>query len=334
MRLEAQAKLGYYPVNLKTIEFVCGALTLADPNKTYMLDPCCGAGIALHHLGLTSVVTERNLYGVELDTGRYEQARTIMPDATLVNGSFMNTWVVPVGSFSLAWVNPPYENELKQHDRKEVKLEHSFMREVTRYLQNDGVMILHMPIDRMDDGLRYDFTNLYHDATLVTLPEGCSPYREGILVGRKRAKAATYWDGSQVAQSKVMPRFTVPAGEKIRKFVKYIPSDIDIAEAMDNASWRKVFFHKAEREPLRPVLPLGAGHLGLTLASGLLDGYLEPEGWEPHVVRGIATKENVLVKTEEEESDTGKVTTTETFRENFKLKVRAITGDGTIHEFS
>lgn len=170
MRLEAQAKLGFYPVKPETIQFICRSLTVPAPEQTNLLDPCCGMGEALQ--------------------------------------SFTQTLGVPIE--------------------------------------------------------------------------------------------------------------------------KTAPTDEDVDKALLVAAWRKVFFEKKKLAPLRPLLPMGAGHLGLTLASGLLDGYFAPEGWEPHVVRGISTKEKQLAKTETEISDTGKETTTQTFRENFKLKVRAITGDGTL----
>ena len=72
--------------------------------------------------------------------------------------------------------------------------------------------------------------------------------------------------------------------------------------------------------------------MGLVAAAGVLDGFLAPQEYEPHVLRGIAYKEDILAKEESTEADDGKVTTTKTFRQNIKLKIRAITADGTIHE--
>ena len=82
---------------------------------------------------------------------------------------------------------------------------------------------------------------------------------------------------------------------------------------------------------MEPLLPLGPGHLGLTLASGLIDGLFHPPGWEPHVVRGVAYKENNLVSSEQEHHNDGTTTTTEVHRENIKLMIRALRPDGTIH---
>ena len=38
MRLEAKAKLGFYPVNPETITFICKGLRVTDPEHTYLLD--------------------------------------------------------------------------------------------------------------------------------------------------------------------------------------------------------------------------------------------------------------------------------------------------------
>lgn len=113
---------------------------------------------------------------------------------------------------------------------------------------------------------------------------------------------------------------------------KTAPTDEEILACLEKAPFWKVFAPSKPKPKLRPVLAMGPGHLGLTLASGHLDGVLKPEGYEPHVVRGIAYKEDFLAKEESTESEDGKVTTTKTYRQNIKLKIRALTADGTIHE--
>lgn len=138
-RLEAQAKLGFYPVQPATIEFICGGLRCADPANTYLLDPCCGKGEALHEYAKILGVPHAHLVAIELDTGRAEAARRIMPDAQILNASFFDTRISPVQSFSLVWMNPPYDNELRQEGRSAKALEHSFMLEGVRLVTKDGI---------------------------------------------------------------------------------------------------------------------------------------------------------------------------------------------------
>ncbi len=326
MRLEAQAKLGFYPVKPETIQFICRSLTVPAPEKTYLLDPCCGKGEAIQSFTQTLGVPTENSYGVELDTGRAESAAERV--GNVLNASFFATRIVPIGSFSMVWLNPPYDNEFKQDDFAG-KLEAAFFKEAVRFVQDDGIVILHMPTNRMGMDIYYAMHVYLHDVSHVKLPADCSPYGESLLIGRKLKKPIRPYHYSPQELTE-MPAWVVPAGEPIRTFQKTAPTDADIDKALLQATWRKVFFEKKKLSTLRPLLPMGAGHLGLTLASGLLDGYFAPDGWEPHVVRGISTKETQLAKTETEISDTGKETTTQTFKENFKLKVRAITADGNI----
>ena len=332
MRLEAQAKLGFYPVKSGTIEFVTRSLTVANPEQTRIIDPCCGAGEAIHQVATTLQVPPENVYGIELDEGRAEKAAGLDPNYKIMNASFFNVRIVPVQSFSLAWVNPPYDNECKQGDESGRALEWSFLNEIARYVVQGGIIMLHMPLDRISQGIKNGFHGACLDCKIIELPPDLRPYREAILVGKKRALIERSVFTADIPTVSEMPAWVVPAGEPIKTWQKFAPTDDEILKYINRSSWKKMFTAKKERTVLRPVLPLGAGHLGLTLASGLLDGYFAPEGWEPHVVRGIAYKTNDLVKEETEESESGKVTNTQTFRENIKLKIRAVTADGTIHE--
>lgn len=329
MRLAAQAKMGFYPVTPSTVAFVCKALTINDPSKVRIIDPCCGSGLALRDFGQHLSIPKENLYGIELDERRAEQAAE---HAQVVQGSFFNTRIVPVKAFSMAWVNPPYENELKQEEAGGRQLEVSFLQYIQRYVESGGLIVLHMPADRIDDTVTRAFHQICFDVRRIILPPEMRPYRETLLVGCKRSTIETHVWNTHVTTTEAMPATTLVDGTKLKAFSKTAPTDSDITQCLVDARFWKVFRESKVKPKLKPVLPLGPGHLGLTLASGYLDGLLCPKDAEPHVVRGVAYKEDVLAKEEESESDEGKVTQTKTYRQNIKLKIRAITGDGTIHE--
>ena len=86
----------------------------------------------------------------------------------------------------------------------------------------------------------------------------------------------------------------------------------------------------------RPPLPLDKGHLGLILASGMLDGVVEgPHG--PHVVRGSSTKieyHNKELSTSEANPESGAVTTKDVFSQRMVTVMHCVTSDGTIFTFS
>lgn len=328
MRLAAQAKLGYYPVRPETLALVCSALRPEDPATTLVLDPCCGQGKAIEQIGTLLAVPKTNLYGVELDERRAEMAAE---HCNVVHSSIFSTRV-SVKTFSLAWVNPPYEDEIRQEDETSNQLEVSFVFCVARMVVKDGVFILHMPDDRITPQVIQAFHTVCYDAVKVILPGELRPWRESLLVGLKREGAEKNVMVTGIKTVTAMPAYTLPAGDPLTQFSKSCPTDEEIWSGMARAAFWKVFEPTRPRPRMRPVLPLGPGHLGLTLASGFLDGFFEPPGWEPHVLRGIAYKENQLAKEESTESAEGTVTETKTFRENIKLKIRAIDGAGTIRE--
>ncbi len=330
MRLAAQARMGFYPVSEGTLQLIAAAIKIKDPSKVRLLDPCAGQGKALAKLGELLNVPKENLYGVELDDRRAEESAEVL--GHVVHGSFFNAKIVPVQSFSMAWVNPPYENEIRQDDGQAVQLEVVFLQHAARYVNHDGVIILHAPLDRITDKVKQTFHQICYDCVQISLPIPLRPYRESLLIGFKRSTIDKSSWSIYVPVMEDLPELPLPDGEAIRHFQKSAPTDKEILDHLGNAPFWKIFNEHKKRSKLTPVLPLGAGHLGLTLASGALDGLLTPADCEPHVVRGRAYKEDVLAKDEQSESDDGKVTTTQTFRQNIKLMIRAVTADGVIHE--
>lgn len=333
MRLAAQAKMGYYPVNPKTLSFITSKLTVNDPTKCMILDPCCGEGRALEYLATRLGVPRENTFGVELDDKRAEDSKQCV--GTVLNASFFGTRIIPYDGFSLAWVNPPYEDEAKQADNSDHnrQLEVAFINRAAYHLVPGGVMLLHMPIDRITRSVMAAFYTLMDNCFIHELPDHCRPYREAVVVGVRRKKSVASHYVDKFATRACPPELVIPNGDVIRKFYQDEPTDKELEASLSAAPFLSIFRRVPRATKMRPVMPLGAGHIGLTLASGLLDGYLEPAGWEPHVVRGVAYKEPELAKDETTvDEETGKTTNTKTYRENIKLKIRAVTSSGDIVE--
>jgi predicted RNA methylase len=88
--------------------------------------------------------------------------------------------------------------------------------------------------------------------------------------------------------------------------------------------------------PAAPPLPLDKGHLGLILASGMLDGVVEgPHG--VHVVRGSSHKveyHNKPASSSEANPESGAVTTKDVFSQRMVTVIRVVADDGVIMTFS
>src|SRR3989442_6014462 len=105
MRLKAKLKLGYYPLPEIEARLIRRCLQFSTESAS-ILDPCAGTGAALCTLGDGAAVRR---YGIELDANRAEDARKTLDE--IIQGSVFDTHA-PVESFSLVYLNPPYDFEI------------------------------------------------------------------------------------------------------------------------------------------------------------------------------------------------------------------------------
>jgi hypothetical protein len=82
-----------------------------------------------------------------------------------------------------------------------------------------------------------------------------------------------------------------------------------------------------------PPLALGIGHVALLLASGHLDGVVQPEGKQPHVVRGTSRKREYVSEVTHTTNEDGTTTTKTTISERIDLVIRTVDLTGQIRTF-
>ena len=133
MRTQAKLKLGHYPLALAEAKRIRNYLQF--PNElANVLDPCAGTGAALHKLTDGAAVRR---YGVELDAYRAEEARKILDE--VIQGSAFDTHA-PVDSFSLVYLNPPYDFEIG--DGKNQRMERLFLEHIARWVRDRAAFSL------------------------------------------------------------------------------------------------------------------------------------------------------------------------------------------------
>jgi hypothetical protein len=106
-RNASRLKLGYYPLVPAEAERIRGHLYFPDGPVT-ALDPCAGTGDAL--VRITSDAPVRR-YGIELDSIQAADAAGALDE--VVQGSVFDTHSA-VESFSLLFLNPPYDDEVAE----------------------------------------------------------------------------------------------------------------------------------------------------------------------------------------------------------------------------
>ena len=140
MRLEGRMRLGYFPLHQREAQRMRRFLQF--PNEpASALDPCCGTGAAL--VTITENSASRR-YGIELDSHRAVEARKTLDE--VIQGNAFDA-KAPVESFSLLYLNPPYDFEVGEG--KNQRMEKLFLEEFFRLLKPGGVLALVIPFDRI-----------------------------------------------------------------------------------------------------------------------------------------------------------------------------------------
>ncbi len=112
-------------------------------------------------------------------------------------------------------------------------------------------------------------------------------------------------------------------------------TDPEIIEALAKSPLNRHLAAPRDTTARRPPCDLGAGHIALLLASGLLDGVIYPPGEPPHVVRGTSRKVDYQPNPPEHKTNAAGtvVAVVEVWSQKILLTVRAIDRTGSILTF-
>ena len=377
MRQAAQIKLGYYPAHPDAIAAIAKHLKLGIPKNERetinILDPCCGEGLAVRQLAQALGVPEDHVHGIELDAGRTEKARENLPNAQILGpASYAGVRVSPQ-SLGLAYVNPPFDDELGGGGREEK----AFVEQVVYWLDAGGILVLVVPEAAIVAKGKF-VTMLdarFEQIRVFQFPKHVRPYKELVIIGRKRKQALTdsdaqthgclhrmgmewrnlYWDQRlgpidhpayaqftslkhHKGETALVPHvtYTIPPTWKPSTWAKVAYTDDELADEIKRSPLNKILRETKPVELARPPKPPGKGHTALLLASGLLDGLVESPEHGNHVVRGTAKKIEFYneAASKSTEDAKGRVTTTDVYSQKVVLTIRAVWPDGTIQTFT
>jgi hypothetical protein len=273
-------------------------------------------------------------YGIELSEDRAAIVRESLPEGqSLCPADFLRCQI-STASFSLAFVNPPYDYATGGEGRVEMQ----FLERAARLVADDGVMCLVCPEDVADWKMGLFFDRHFDRVSALPFPEHVRKYTETIVLGRKRKKEAepryepryvSAWLEQAFAKAY---RYDLPKGDRPRTWRKSEPTDTECARLVAKSPLRHVLDPPTVGIDYRPRPPLspGIGHRAMLLASGFIDGLIRPHGERPHVIRGSATKEEYVSASSSEEDANGNVTTRTVTSERPKLVIRVLDADGAI----
>lgn len=336
MRIAARTKLGFYPLPLPEAERVRRFLKF-PAEQSCALDPCVGDAATFAEIASDRKVLR---YGVELDAGRAEQARSKGMD--VIHGNCFDVYC-PVESFSLIYLNPPYDFEIGEE--KSQRMEKLFLEHVHRWLIRGGILVFVVPAKRITDCAAL-LSRDFRDTRVYRLTETESArYKQVVLLGVRRTRQerdrlqdteiiqAQLWLSSLETKPEELPPlpaepdhlYAAPPGGPVRLVHRGLPLD-QIEDLLPKSSaYRQasavLFAHQADVTGC-PLTPLHGGHVGLLCTAGMLNGIFG-EGEARHIAHWQSVK---LVDKSEEEED-GKTIIREKERFSNELTLVFCTGE-------
>src|SRR6266702_3092175 len=129
MRLEAQAKAGFYPTPSKVVDIIKTWIGEKMPGPRRLLDPCCGTGDPAAQIATAAGC---DAYGVEINTDRAKTAKNLFSVRARPR------------AFSILYLNPPYD-----FDAEDGRTELSFLKHTLPYLITRGLLLFVVPQKRI-----------------------------------------------------------------------------------------------------------------------------------------------------------------------------------------
>lgn len=352
-RIGNKLKAGFFATPPRQGEYLIQLLQVEGGGV--WLDPTCGEGEILHQLAnpFQNEDCSISTYGVELDKGRAEKAKTLLNH--VINAP-IESMVIQNDAVSLLYLNPPYDHTMKSYDDKSQRKEFTELIRGTRYIKEHGLMIYVIPSYRFADPkiARHLATQFYNVGIMRFSDEDYDDFRQVIFIGNKKGGRHKEFNEKlfnflvQMADEdfvlkNVTPinrfvgrhKWKVPAGlSELKTFYTKLAHKSDFIEGIQNSKGFHAFINRSRVRQLeiggRPILPLNAGQLALLLAAGAVNGEVG-SGENYHLVQGLEIVKKIPSEETRTNKDGSKTTITKITTKR-EVSVKFITPDGLIRK--
>jgi predicted RNA methylase len=308
MRLEAQAKAGFYPTPSKVVDIIKTWIGEKMPGPRRLLDPCCGTGDPAAQIATAAGC---DAYGVEINTDRAKTAKNLL--SKVVAGNLFSVRARP-GAFSILYLNPPYD-----FDAEDGRTELSFLKHTLPYLTPRGLLLFVVPQRRITTRIARVLSAYFEDLRVRKFPaDEFQSFGQIVITGLKKARAEINGDvlASLIQiQSMDLPdmhrkefSFTVPAAGR-DFFIRSAEfgSDELAEELKASPLWKEPALGLVEedeqtRPALQPLMPPRKAHLAMLIAAGLINNQILEANGKSLLIKGTSKK---AIDRFEEETERG-----------------------------
>ncbi|SRR6266481_8957702 len=308
MRLEAQAKAGFYPTPPKVVEIIQSWIGEKKPGLRRLLDPCCGTGEPAVQMAASAGC---DAYGVEINTERVQVAKNLL--CKVVAGNLFSVRARP-GAFSIVYLNPPYD-----FDAEDGRMELSFLKHTLPYLTPGGLLLFVVPQKRITTRIARVLSAYFEDLKVRKFPaDEFQAFGQIVIAGVKKARADI--NGDVLASLTQIPSVDLP--EMHRKEFSFsvpaVPKDFfirssefgpeELAEELKASSlWKEPALGLLEeddrtRPALQPLMPPRKAHLAMLIAAGLINNQTLEANGKRLLIKGTSKK---TIDRFEEETEKG-----------------------------
>lgn len=307
-RLESQAQKGYFKTPPHLVPAMAKYLRVLDKiENVRVLDPCAGKGEALALFGEALELERSQLFGNEIDEGRYKECQSLGINA--ICGDAIDELRTFQRAFGLLYLNPPYDDEGNMEGRTEAK----FLKSTLQYLCQNGTLIYVVPEFVLSKREVAEILPIMlKDIAVFRFPEeDYAPYKQVALFGRKmRGESRMFVDkfrdtlASPLTLGDEGPTYIVPhTGNRTPPFYSHNLTPGLVSQLVATNMGKKFMEEGLSVEvesKVSTLMPLRSGHQAIMLASGMMDGaYTDPSTGNAWVISG----KTVMVKTESEETE-------------------------------
>lgn len=344
MRIEGIKKLGFYALPPQTTALIAANLTInkRDDLKLFsLLDPCCGNGIPLRTFAETLRAQKIGAvtYGSEVSPDRAAAAKSML-DHVLAD-DYKNVQASNE-TFSLLYLNPPYDWEGKREDdERQDRQEYLFLRDTLPRLQIGGLLVYVIPHQTLGEvKLRRFLAGHFSELQVYAFPpEEYAQFKQLVIVGYRRkldrhndleetlTYLAKYVDEMPPTLTAETP-WLLPPSKRPSEEISFYRFNLTRQELLAAVAEHGVFSRpewKQQRlEPMQaasiefqPAVPMRPGHLSMLLLSGLLQTMILDKG--RLMVKGRVEKVEVTEQRSEDET---------AITEQFVTKIFVLHDDG------
>jgi predicted RNA methylase len=308
MRLEAQAKAGFYPTPPKIVDIIKTWIGEKISGPRRLLDPCCGTGEPAAQI---AVAAGCDTYGVELNTERAEAAKRIL--TKVLAGDLFRIKARP-GAFSILYLNPPYD-----FDAEDGRTELSFLKHTLPYLAPRGLLLFVVPKKRITNRVARVLSAYFDDLKVRKFPaDEFEAFGQIVIAGLKKARAEINADVRTglnqipavdlLAMQRKEFSFSIPAvrGDFFIRSSEFGPEELS-EELKASTLWKDPALglldeEEQTRSGIQPLMPPRKAHLAMLIAAGLINNQILEANGRSLLIKGTAKK---VIDRFEEETEKG-----------------------------